>query len=323
MKLEVKNLTTGYNGHKIIENLNLSIPEGKITALIGANGCGKSTLLKTICRIIEPMSGEVLLDGKNMHAMDSRQLAKQVAILPQNPSAPGALTVRELVMYGRAPHKSSLFSRTSREDREMVEWALKETDLLEFADRGIEHMSGGQRQRAWIAMAIAQDTDILFLDEPTSFLDVSHQLDVLHMVDHLNKKYGKTIIMVIHELNEAARFADYLVAMRKGTILYEGSPYDVFNNDMLCDVFGIDSTIMNDPRTNRPFSIPYSVKANLEIPALRDPLAEPLAGIPVCAVSNVSGESTVSGDSDASTHIRGGAPLQVPGGLSAQGSQEV
>ncbi len=172
-------------------------------------------------------------------------------------------------------------------------------------------------------MAIAQDTDILFLDEPTSFLDVSHQLDVLHMVDHLNKKYGKTIIMVIHELNEAARFADYLVAMRKGTILYEGSPYDVFNNDMLCDVCGIDSTIMNDPRTNRPFSIPYSVKANLEIPALRDPLAEPLAGIPVCAVSNVSGESTVSGDSDESTHIRGGAPLQVPGGLSAQGSQEV
>lgn len=260
MSLELKHITTGYNNKAIIRDLNLSIPEGKITSLIGANGCGKSTLLKTICRIIEPMGGEVLLDGQNMHAMDSRALAKRVAILPQNPSAPGALTVRELVMYGRAPHKSSLFSRSTKEDREMVEWALKETDLWEYADREISNMSGGQRQRAWIAMAIAQDTDILFLDEPTSFLDVSHQMDVLHMVEELNKKYGKTIVMVIHELNEAARFSDYLVAMRQGCILYQGKPHEIFHNEMLKDVFGIDATIMNDPRTNRPFCIPYSLK---------------------------------------------------------------
>ncbi|WP_251421522.1 ABC transporter ATP-binding protein [Veillonella agrestimuris] len=261
MKLEVKNLTTGYGETKIIENLNLTIPEGKITALIGANGCGKSTLLKTICRIIPAMDGDVLLDGKRVDSYDSRELAKRMAILPQNPSAPGELTVRELVMYGRAPHQGSLFARSTKEDREMVEWALKETDLLDYADRGINNMSGGQRQRAWIAMAIAQNTDILFLDEPTSFLDVSHQMDVLHLVDLLNKKYNKTIIMVIHELNEAARFADYLVAMKKGRILYEGTPYEIFHNDMLMDVFGIDSTIMNDPRTNRPFCIPYSMKA--------------------------------------------------------------
>lgn len=261
MKLEVKNLTTGYGETKIIENLNLTIPEGKITALIGANGCGKSTLLKTICRIIPAMDGDVLLDGKRVDSYDSRELAKRMAILPQNPSAPGELTVRELVMYGRAPHQGSLFARSTKEDREMVEWALKETDLLDYADRGINNMSGGQRQRAWIAMAIAQNTDILFLDEPTSFLDVSHQMDVLHLVDLLNKKYNKTIIMVIHELNEAARFADYLVAMKKGRILYEGTPYEIFHNDMLMDVFSIDSTIMNDPRTNRPFCIPYSMKA--------------------------------------------------------------
>lgn len=263
MKLEVKNLTTGYGDTKIIENLNLSIPEGKITALIGANGCGKSTLLKTICRIIPAMDGEVLLDGKRIDSYGSRELAKQMAILPQNPSAPGELTVRELVMYGRAPHKSSLFARSTKEDREIVEWALKETDLLEFADRGIQAMSGGQRQRAWIAMAIAQNTDILFLDEPTSFLDVSHQMDVLHLVDYLNKKYNKTIIMVIHELNEAARFADYIVAMKKGKIHYEGTPHEVFHNEMLHDVFGVDSTIMNDPRTNRPFCIPYSEKGHI------------------------------------------------------------
>lgn len=260
MKLEVKNLTTGYGDTKIIEHLNLTIPEGKITALIGANGCGKSTLLKTICRIISPMEGDILLDGKRVDAYDSRELAKRMAILPQNPSAPGELTVRELVMYGRAPHQGSLFARSTKEDKDMVEWALKETDLLEYAERGITNMSGGQRQRAWIAMAIAQNTDILFLDEPTSFLDVSHQMDVLHLVDLLNKKYNKTIIMVIHELNEAARFADYLVAMKKGAILYEGTPHEIFHNDMLLDVFGIDSTIMNDPRTNRPFCIPYSMK---------------------------------------------------------------
>lgn len=260
MKLEVKNLTTGYGDTKIIENLNLTIPEGKVTALIGANGCGKSTLLKTICRIIRPMDGDVLLDGKSIGSYGSRELAKKVAILPQTPTAPGEITVRELVMYGRAPHQGSLFARTTKEDKEIVEWALKETELLQFADRGITNMSGGQRQRAWIAMAIAQNTDILFLDEPTSFLDVSHQMDVLHLVEHLNKAYNKTIVMVIHELNEAARFADNLVAMKDGKIQYEGTPHTIFHNEMLKDVFGVDSTIMNDPKTDRPFCIPYSMK---------------------------------------------------------------
>ena len=261
MKLEVKHLTTGYGDTKIITDLNLTIPEGKVTALIGANGCGKSTLLKTICRIIPAMDGEILLDGKKITSYGSRELAKKIAILPQNPTAPGELTVRELVMYGRAPHQGSIFARTTKEDREMVDWALEETRLTEFANRNISQMSGGQRQRAWIAMAIAQNSDILFLDEPTSFLDVAHQMDVLHLVEHLNKTYNKTVVMVIHELNEAARFADYLVAMKDGQIQYEGTSYEIFHNEMLSNVFGVDSTIMNDPKTNRPFCIPYSIKS--------------------------------------------------------------
>ena len=257
--IKTNNLKLCYDEKIILDDINIEIEKGKITALIGPNGCGKSTLLKTICRIIRPMDGDVLLDGKSIGSYGSRELAKKVAILPQNPTAPGEITVRELVMYGRAPHEGSLFARTTKEDKEIVEWALKETELLQFADRGITNMSGGQRQRAWIAMAIAQNTDILFLDEPTSFLDVSHQMDVLHLVEHLNKAYNKTIVMVIHELNEAARFADNLVAMKDGKILYEGTPHTIFHNEMLKDVFGVDSTIMNDPKTDRPFCIPYSI----------------------------------------------------------------
>ena len=177
MKLTIEHLKAGYDSVVIIDDLSLAIPEGKITALIGANGCGKSTLLKTICRIQPRLGGRVLLDGADVHEADPRALAKSIAILPQNPTAPEGLTVRELVSYGRAPYKTSFFSRTTAKDREMIDWALTETNMMEFQHRPIGAMSGGQRQRAWIAMAIAQDTEILFLDEPTSFLDVAHQME--------------------------------------------------------------------------------------------------------------------------------------------------
>ena len=258
MELQIKNLSTGYGEHVISQQLSFAIPPHKITALIGANGCGKSTLLKTICRIIPPLKGTVTLDDKPLWDYNSRELARLVGILPQNPVAPGELTVRELVMYGRAPYHSAFFSRGKQKDHEIVDWALKETDMLEFAGRNVQALSGGQRQRAWIAMAIAQTTDILFLDEPTSFLDVAHQMDVLNLVQHLNQAYGKTIIMVIHELNEAARFADHLIAMKKGNILYQGSPQEVFHQQMLQDIFSIDSELIQDPRTSRPLCIPYS-----------------------------------------------------------------
>lgn len=257
MELEAHNLRAGYENAVIIEQMNLKIPAHRVTALIGANGCGKSTLLKTICRIQPALGGEVLLDGRPIHEEDSRTLARKLAILPQNPTAPAGLTVRELVNYGRAPYRPRFFARTTKKDREMVEWALAETDMMEFADRPVEALSGGQRQRAWIAMAIAQDTEILFLDEPTSFLDVAHQLDVLTLVRHLNQAYGKTIVMVIHELNEAARFADHLLAMKQGQLLYEGAPAEIFTQDMLRTVFGIDAEILRDPRSGSPYCIPY------------------------------------------------------------------
>ena len=257
MQLTIENLATGYGERVISRELSFSIPEHKITALIGANGCGKSTLLKTICRIIPPLGGDVRLDGRLLSAWDSRELARHMGILPQNPTAPGELTVEELVLFGRAPYRASFFARSSQKDRDMVAWALKETDMAEFAKRPVQELSGGQRQRAWIAMAIAQDTEILFLDEPTSFLDVAHQLEVLQLVLRLNREHSKTIIMVIHELNEAARVADHLIAMKKGEILYSGSPDEVFHRQMLRDIFGIDAELLKDPRSGRPFCIPY------------------------------------------------------------------
>lgn len=261
--IQIEGLRTGYDKTVIIDNLNLTIPRGKVTALIGSNGCGKSTLLKTICRIITPMSGTVYLDGQDIHKENTKVLAKKIAILPQHPTAPEGLTIRELIAYGRAPYKNGVFTRMKREDRDIINWALKVTHLEDLADRPIHRLSGGQRQRAWIAMAIAQDTEILFLDEPTSFLDIAHQLEVLQLVAELNKTYGKTIIMVLHELNQAARFADHIIAMKDGSVRFEGSPEAVFTAEMLADVFGITAMIMKDPLTRLPFCIPQNVGGSL------------------------------------------------------------
>lgn len=254
--IEVRSLQAGYEETMVINGLDLTIPKGAITALIGANGCGKSTLLKTICRILQPMGGGVYLDGRSIHERNTADLAREMAILPQQPTAPQGLTVRELVAYGRSPYRRGLWGRLSRDDREMIDWALAATGLVSLADRPIDQLSGGQRQRAWIAMAVAQDTDIVFLDEPTSFLDIAHQLEIMKVVSTLHREKGKTIIMVLHELNQAARFADYMVAMRKGIIVTTGTPTAVMTPDILRQVFGITATVMTDPYTGRPFCIP-------------------------------------------------------------------
>lgn len=259
----IENLRTGYDKKVIIDNLNLAIPRGKITTLIGSNGCGKSTLLKTICRIIKPMAGDVYVDGQSIYAVPTHELAKKVAILPQHPTAPEGLTVRELISYGRAPYKHGVFSKASKEDRDYVNWAMKITHLEELAELPIHRLSGGQRQRAWIAMAVAQDTDILFLDEPTSFLDIAHQLEVLQLVDYLNTEFNKTVIMVLHELNQAARFADHIIAMKEGTVRFQGTSEEVFTNEMLQEVFNITAMIMRDPMTSLPFCIPQYVGGDL------------------------------------------------------------
>ncbi|KAF6634762.1 ABC transporter ATP-binding protein [Paenibacillus sp. LX16] len=257
-RLKTANLDIAYEDRLIVEDLNVEIPQGKITALVGANGSGKSTILKTMARIMNPKGGSVLLDGKSIHKQSTREVAKQLAILPQNPTAPEGLTVTELVSYGRFPYQKG-FGSMKAEDRKMVEWAIQVTGMSEFHDRPIDQLSGGQRQRAWIAMALAQDTDILFLDEPTTFLDMAHQLEVLHLLEYLNTSAERTIVMVVHDLNHAARYAQHMIAIKKGKAEAVGTPTEVMSPDVLREVFGIEADIVTDPRTGVPLCLPYAL----------------------------------------------------------------
>jgi iron complex transport system ATP-binding protein len=257
-RLKTANLDIAYEDRLIVEDLNVEIPQGKITALVGANGSGKSTILKTMARIMNPKGGSVLLDGKSIHKQSTREVAKQLAILPQNPTAPEGLTVTELVSYGRFPYQKG-FGSMKADDRKMVEWAIQVTGMSEFHDRPIDQLSGGQRQRAWIAMALAQDTDILFLDEPTTFLDMAHQLEVLHLLEYLNTSAERTIVMVVHDLNHAARYAQHMIAIKKGKAEAVGAPTEVMSPDVLRAVFGIEADIVTDPRTGVPLCLPYAL----------------------------------------------------------------
>jgi iron complex transport system ATP-binding protein len=257
-RLKTANLDIAYEDRLIVEDLNVEIPQGKITALVGANGSGKSTILKTMARIMNPKGGSVLLDGKSIHKQSTREVAKQLAILPQNPTAPEGLTVTELVSYGRFPYQKG-FGSMKAEDRKMVEWAIQVTGMSEFHDRPIDQLSGGQRQRAWIAMALAQDTDILFLDEPTTFLDMAHQLEVLHLLEYLNTSAERTIVMVVHDLNHAARYAQHMIAIKKGKAEAVGTPTEVMSPDVLREVFGIEADIVTDPRMGVPLCLPYAL----------------------------------------------------------------
>lgn len=254
--ITTKNLNISYGNVDIVKDLNLSIPEGKITTIIGANGCGKSTILKTIARILKPKSGEIYIAGTEINKQSSKELAKKMAVLPQTPKAPDGLTVQELIAYGRFPHQNG-FGSLSKEDNDIVNWALEVTGISEFKDRTIDALSGGQRQRAWIAMALAQETDILLLDEPTTYLDLAHQLDILKLLEELNKKQGRTIVMVIHELNNAARFADHMIGVKKGKIVCEGTPKEVMTNENLREIFNIDAEIIEEPKSGKPVCITY------------------------------------------------------------------
>ncbi|MFC0270645.1 ABC transporter ATP-binding protein [Metabacillus herbersteinensis] len=257
--LSTENLAIGYNDREIVKGLNLEIPKGKVTTIIGPNGCGKSTILKTLARILQPKAGVVHLDGKIIHSQTTKEIAKKMAVLPQTPEAPSGLTVSELVSYGRFPHQRG-FGRLTEEDKKIVRWALKVTGLSEFEHRPIDALSGGQRQRVWIAMALAQETDLLLLDEPTTYLDLAHQLEILQLLQSLNKEQGRTVAMVIHDLNHAARFADYMVAVRDGAIVKEGTPYEVMTRDVLHEVFRIDAEIVTDPRTGKPVCLTYDLE---------------------------------------------------------------
>jgi iron complex transport system ATP-binding protein len=257
-ELYTRNLQLSYNEEKIVERLNLKIPSEKITALVGRNGSGKSTILKAIARLLKPTEGHVFLNNEEIESLPTKEVAKQLAILPQSPTVPEGLTVEDLVWYGRYPHQGALGGRT-KEDERMVKWALEVTGTLELAKRSLTALSGGQRQRVWIAMALAQGTEYLLLDEPTTYLDMAHQLEVLELLKKLNREEKRTIIMVVHDLNHAARYADNLVAIYKGQILTEGSPKDVLNEEMLKKVFGVKGHIVTDPDTKAPLCIPYEL----------------------------------------------------------------
>lgn len=258
VRLHTNNLNIGYGEQLIIKDLSIEIPDKKITTIIGSNGCGKSTLLKAITRIIPYQSGSIILDGKNISEENTKQLAKKMAILPQIPESASGLTVGELVSYGRFPYQKG-FGRLTKEDYDVIDWALDVTHTMEFKFRPVDALSGGQRQRVWIAMALAQETDIIFLDEPTTYLDMAHQLEVLEILQNLNKKEARTIVMVLHDLNQAARFADHMIALKNGKIVQTGTCHDVMNREVLKQVFHIDAVIEQDPRTQKPMCITYNL----------------------------------------------------------------
>ncbi|WP_295783133.1 ABC transporter ATP-binding protein [uncultured Microbacterium sp.] len=253
--LSAEGVTLAYGDRTIVDTLDLSLPPGRVTAIVGANACGKSTLLKAMARLLPPTAGQVLLDGKAIHRMPTKQVARVLGLLPQSPVAPDGIAVSDLVSRGRHPHQGAL-SRWTRTDDDAVARALDATDTAHLADRHVDQLSGGQRQRVWIAMALAQETDVLLLDEPTTFLDISHQIDVLDLLTDLNRDRGTTVAMVLHDLNLAARYADHLVAMAQGRIVAAGTPDDVLTEKTVGEVFGLRSRVVPDPLTGRPMIVP-------------------------------------------------------------------
>ncbi|RJK96878.1 ABC transporter ATP-binding protein [Vallicoccus soli] len=254
-RLQARGVTLGYGERVVVDGLDLEVVEGTVTAVIGPNGCGKSTLLRALGRLLAPRGGQVLLDGKRIDALRTRDVAKVLGLLPQAPTAPEGLTVGDLVARGRHPHQS-WFRQWSRDDEEHVAEALTRTGMLELADRPVDELSGGQRQRAWISMALAQGTDVLLLDEPTTYLDLAHAVDVLDLVDELNATLGRTVVMVLHDLNLAARYADRLVVMAGGRVVAAGAPGDVLTPELLEEVFGLAARVLPDPVTGRPLVVP-------------------------------------------------------------------
>ena len=263
--INLEDLSLSYDGKTIIvHEIDLRIDARSITALVGPNGCGKSTLLRGISRLLKPVTGSAYLDGREIHTMGAKELAKRLGILPQAPVAPEGLTVHELVAQGRYPHQSWL-RQWSHDDERIVLEALETTNLTEFADRPVDTLSGGQRQRAWIAMALAQETEVLLLDEPTTYLDMAYQVDVLDLLAELHER-GRTIVMVLHDLNQAARYADTIVALRDGEIVTNGTPTEVVTPEIVREVFGLSTQVVNDPVTGTPMCIPMGRRARTSAP---------------------------------------------------------
>lgn len=253
--LEARGVTLGYGDRTVVEDLSWTVAPGEITVIVGANACGKSTLLRSLARLLTPNAGQVLLDGKVLHDQPTKEIARQLGLLPQSPIAPEGIAVGDLVARGRSPHQRML-TRWSAGDDAAVAEALELTDTAELVDRSVDELSGGQRQRVWIAMALAQRTDILLLDEPTTYLDISHQVEVLDLLTDLNRERGTTVVMVLHELNLAARYADRLVAMSDGRLIAAGTPDEVLTAGVVQDVFGMPCEVIPDPVSGKPIVLP-------------------------------------------------------------------
>ena len=253
-RLAARSVSVGYGDRIVIDELDVAIPPGVITTIIGPNGCGKSTLLRTLSRLLKPTRGTVVLDGDDIVKLRTRDVAKKLGLLPQSPVAPEGLTVSDLVARGRHPHQSWL-RQWSSDDAAVVERALAMTRVSDLADRPVDSLSGGQRQRVWISMTLAQGTDLLLLDEPTTYLDLAHAIDVLDLVDDLHES-GCTVVMVLHDLNLAARYSDNLIVMREGSILAQGHPRDVITAELLHEAFGLRAQVIDDPVGNRPLIVP-------------------------------------------------------------------
>lgn len=254
-RLYTERVTLAYDRNVVASELSIEIPDEKVTAIVGPNACGKSTLLRALARLLKPRAGHVVLDGQLIHQMPTKDVARRLGLLPQSPVTPDGITVADLVARGRTPHQSWL-RQWSREDEAAVRSALTATGTAALADRPVDELSGGQRQRAWIAMALAQETELLLLDEPTTFLDITHQIDVLDLVARLNHEAGRTIVVVLHDLNLASRYAHHLVAMRDGVVVTSGPPGSVITADTVADIFGLECVVIDDPVSHTPLVVP-------------------------------------------------------------------
>lgn len=248
-------VAVGYGERTVIDALDLDIPDHGIGAIIGPNGCGKSTLLRTLARLLRPTTGSVVLDGQAIHSLPTRKVARVLGLLPQSPTCPEGIAVADLVSRGRAPHRGA-FARWTSDDDDAVAEALEQTGTAELAHRPVDELSGGQRQRVWIAMALAQQTDLLLLDEPTTHLDLAFQIDVLELLGRLNRDHGTTVVMVLHDINMAARYSDWLVAMREGSVRAHGTPSQVVTEPVLREVFNLETRILTDPVNRSPVVVP-------------------------------------------------------------------
>ncbi len=254
-RLSTQALTLAYEDRTVVEALDLAVPDGRVTVIVGPNACGKSTTLRALGRLLKPKSGAVLLDGTELSKLPTKRIAQQIGLLPQTPVAPEAITVADLVARGRQPHQS-WWQQWSEADERAVSEAMERTDVSDLAERSVDELSGGQRQRVWIAMALAQETELLLLDEPTTYLDISHQVEVLDLVRQLNHDKGRTVVVVLHDLNQAARYADHLVAMKSGRVVAAGPPSEVVTEELVREVFGLECVVVPDPVTGSPLVVP-------------------------------------------------------------------